>query len=138
MSRLLHLLAGSAALATIAATSAAAFQLDDRFVDNDGDLIADIPTDVSQQVDPSTLIFAYTPVEDPAVYREACRRFGVDPAEFAEHFATIPEADFVSESATEPPLDDKAEVAGGLNDLLRQHVAHVHGCCHFSRGLCAA
>lgn len=68
MSRLLHLLAGSAALATIAATSAAAFQLDDRFVDNDGDLIADIPADEAEWVDPDTLIFAYTPVEDPAVY----------------------------------------------------------------------
>jgi hypothetical protein len=33
--------------------------------DADGDLIADIPTDPSELVDPDTLIFAYTPVEDP-------------------------------------------------------------------------
>ncbi|MEJ2015778.1 MAG: phosphate/phosphite/phosphonate ABC transporter substrate-binding protein [Limibacillus sp.] len=46
----------------------AEFMLDSRFTDNDGDLIADIPSDPSQQVDPDTLIFAYTPVEDPAVY----------------------------------------------------------------------
>ena len=46
----------------------AQFKLDSRFTDNDGDLIADIPSDPSQQVDPDTLIFAYTPVEDPAVY----------------------------------------------------------------------
>jgi phosphonate transport system substrate-binding protein len=45
--------------------------LDERFCDRDGDLLADAPTDPAQQVDPDTLIFAYTPVEDPAVYREA-------------------------------------------------------------------
>jgi phosphonate transport system substrate-binding protein len=41
--------------------------LDSRFCDRDGDLVADIPTDPRQIVDPPTLIFAYTPVEDPAV-----------------------------------------------------------------------
>ncbi|MEZ5661050.1 MAG: phosphate/phosphite/phosphonate ABC transporter substrate-binding protein [Burkholderiaceae bacterium] len=49
--------------------------LDKRFCDVDGDMIADIPTDPAQQLDPSTLIFAYTPVEDPAVYREAWSDF---------------------------------------------------------------
>lgn len=44
------------------------FMLDSRYQDADGDLIADIPTDPSQLVDPDTLIFAFTPVEDPAVY----------------------------------------------------------------------
>jgi phosphonate transport system substrate-binding protein len=34
----------------------------------DGDLIADAPTDPKQFVNPSTLIFSYTPVEYPAVY----------------------------------------------------------------------
>ena len=34
----------------------------------DGDLVADTPSDPKQLVNPSTLIFAYTPVEDPAVY----------------------------------------------------------------------
>ena len=48
----------------------AEFKLDSRYTDNDGDLIADIPSDPSQQVDPDTLIFAYTPVEDPAVYNQ--------------------------------------------------------------------
>ncbi len=55
--------------------AAADFTLDSRYTDNDGDLIADIPADASQQVDPSTLIFAYTPVEDPAVYAEAWSDF---------------------------------------------------------------
>lgn len=42
--------------------------LDAQYCDRDGDLTADLPTDKSKIVDPSTIIFAYTPVEDPAVY----------------------------------------------------------------------
>ncbi len=53
----------------------AAFQLDSRYQDNDGDLIADIPADPANQIDPSTLIFAYTPVEDPAVYVDVWKEF---------------------------------------------------------------
>ena len=49
--------------------------LDDRYCDRDGDLIADAPTDESKWLDPDTLIFAYTPVEDPAVYKEAWKDF---------------------------------------------------------------
>ncbi len=49
--------------------------LDVRYCDADGDLVADTPTDPSQLVDPDTLIFAYTPVEDPAVYRTAWSDF---------------------------------------------------------------
>ncbi len=49
--------------------------LDERFCDVDGDLIADIPTDESQWIDPDTLVFAYTPVEDPAVYKTAWADF---------------------------------------------------------------
>ncbi|WP_404326634.1 phosphate/phosphite/phosphonate ABC transporter substrate-binding protein [Cobetia sp. UIB-001] len=53
----------------------AAFSLDSRYNDADGDLVADIPTDASQLKDPSTLVFAYTPVEDPAVYADAWSDF---------------------------------------------------------------
>jgi len=76
-SRLATLLAaaGLAFGASIAANPAAAQaqdcprgQLDVRFCDRDGDLVADAPTDPKQFVNPSTLIFAYTPVEDPSVY----------------------------------------------------------------------
>jgi phosphonate transport system substrate-binding protein len=49
--------------------------LDARYCDRDGDLIADIPEDSSQWVDPDTLIFAYTPVEDPAVYESVWAGF---------------------------------------------------------------
>lgn len=53
----------------------AEFALDDRYVDNDGDLIADLPEDSSKWIDPETLIFAYTPVEDPAVYADVWKGF---------------------------------------------------------------
>ena len=43
--------------------------LDTIYCDKDGDLVADVPTDVAKQRDPSTLIFAYSPVENPAVYQ---------------------------------------------------------------------
>ena len=49
--------------------------LDKRYCDRNGDLVADAPTDPSKWVDPDTLIFAYTPVEDPAVYKEAWSDF---------------------------------------------------------------
>lgn len=52
-----------------------AFKLDSRYQDNDGDLVADIPSESEDQRDPSTLVFAYTPVEDPAVYREVWSGF---------------------------------------------------------------
>ncbi|SIS96983.1 phosphonate transport system substrate-binding protein [Roseivivax lentus] len=67
-------LAAAAALAS-ATQAHAEFQLGDRYVDNDGDLIADIPTDPAELLDPDTLIFAYTPVEDPAVYAEVWQGF---------------------------------------------------------------
>lgn len=67
-----------AALAISAASilpANAEFALDSRFVDNDGDLIADIPENEADWVNPDTLIFAYTPVEDPAVYAEVWSEF---------------------------------------------------------------
>ena len=42
--------------------------LDKAYCDRNGDLVADTPTDAKQQVNPPTIIFSYTPVEDPAVY----------------------------------------------------------------------
>jgi phosphonate transport system substrate-binding protein len=43
--------------------------LDKAYCDRNDDLVADAPTDPKKLVNPSTLIFAYTPVEDPAVYK---------------------------------------------------------------------
>ena len=44
--------------------------LDKAYCDRDGDLVADAPADPKQLVNPSTIIFSYTPVEDPAVYQK--------------------------------------------------------------------
>lgn len=68
-------LAAAVAL-TIAGTAAhAEFKLSDRYQDTDGDLMADIPSDPAKLTDPDTLIFAYTPVEDPAVYAKVWEGF---------------------------------------------------------------
>lgn len=42
--------------------------LDKQYCDRNNDLVADLPLDESKWVDPGTIIFSYTPVEDPAVY----------------------------------------------------------------------
>jgi len=49
--------------------------LDPRYCDRDGDGVADPPADPGAFRDPATLLFAYTPVEDPAVYRDVWRGF---------------------------------------------------------------
>lgn len=77
----IKLLLGASAIALMSLGTSASAQdcprgdLDDRFCDVDGDLLADTPTDPADLVDPDTLIFAYTPVEDPAVYKEAWSDF---------------------------------------------------------------
>jgi phosphonate transport system substrate-binding protein len=54
---------------------AAEFKLASRFEDTDSDMVADTPGDGAKQIDPGTLIFAYTPVEDPAVYAKVWKGF---------------------------------------------------------------
>jgi phosphonate transport system substrate-binding protein len=49
--------------------------LDSRFCDRDGDLVADSPADPSKWINPDTLVFSYTPVEDPAVYENVFVEF---------------------------------------------------------------
>ncbi|MDR5897840.1 phosphate/phosphite/phosphonate ABC transporter substrate-binding protein [Halomonas vilamensis] len=66
------------ALATLHAHA----DLSSRYSDHDGDLVADVPTDESQWQDPDTLVFAYTPVEDPAVYAGVW-------SDFLEHLSTV-------------------------------------------------
>jgi len=67
-------LAGCVAAMTVIGTGLAVAQdcprgdLDKAYCDRNGDLVADAPTDPKQLINPSTLIFAYTPVEDPALY----------------------------------------------------------------------
>lgn len=49
--------------------------LDSQFCDANKDLVADTPTDPKKLRDPSTLVFAFTPVEDPSVYEKLFRPF---------------------------------------------------------------
>ena len=49
--------------------------LDRRYCDRDGDLVADFATNERVVLDPERLIFAYTPVEDPAQFREVWAGF---------------------------------------------------------------
>jgi phosphonate transport system substrate-binding protein len=55
-------------------------QLDDLYCDADGDLLADVPADAKKLKNPQTLVFTYTPIEDPAVYQNIFRNF-------LDHFA---------------------------------------------------
>ncbi|CBV42889.1 phosphate/phosphite/phosphonate ABC transporter substrate-binding protein [Halomonas elongata] len=75
-------LAASALLPFLLATGPAMAQedcprgdLDAIYCDRDGDLVADRPEDESEWANPDTLIFAYTPVEDPAIYSDIWQPF---------------------------------------------------------------
>ena len=76
-----HFVAGLAfaglalSLSPVQAAECARGTLDARYCDVDGNLEADTPTDPTKLKDPKTLIFAYTPVEDPAVYKTAWADF---------------------------------------------------------------
>ena len=70
LSKLIGNMLAASLLTVVASLSVNASDLSQRFTDADGDMVADAPTDPSKWVDPKTLIFAYTPVEDPAVYVE--------------------------------------------------------------------
>lgn len=50
-------------------------QLDTQYCDANGDLVADAPTDPAKFRDPSALVFAYSPVENPAVYQVVYQPF---------------------------------------------------------------
>ncbi len=56
--------------------------LDQRFCDENGDLVADQPKDPKAWQNPATLVFSYTPVEDPAVYENVF-------ADFMAHLAKV-------------------------------------------------
>ena len=49
--------------------------LDMRYCDENKDMVADTPTDPSKLKTPNTLVFTYTPVEDPAVYEKVFKPF---------------------------------------------------------------
>ncbi len=60
-----------------AADAACAFRgaLDEAYCDANRDMVADVPTDAAKLRDPSTIVFTYTPVEDPALYASQFKPF---------------------------------------------------------------
>jgi len=77
---LLTLVAGLAAAAlAVPAVAAEACknrgELDNMYCDANNDLVADPPTDAKKWKNPSTIVFTYTPVEDPAVYENVFKPF---------------------------------------------------------------
>ena len=56
--------------------------LDTIFCDENGDLLADTPTDPNKLLDPDTLVFSYTAVEDPSVYENVF-------SELIQHMAKV-------------------------------------------------
>lgn len=78
LARLAASVAGLAVTAGVAAAQDACShrgQLDTLYCDENRDLVADAPKDARKWRDPSALVFAYTPVEDPAVYQNAFKPF---------------------------------------------------------------
>ena len=49
--------------------------LDERYCDDNRDLVADPPADPKRQKDPPFLLFTYSPLEDPAVYEKVLETF---------------------------------------------------------------
>ncbi len=50
-------------------------ELDTNYCDEDKNMVAEAPKDKSKWKDPNTLVFAYTPIEDPAVYANLFKGF---------------------------------------------------------------
>jgi phosphonate transport system substrate-binding protein len=49
--------------------------LDERYCDEDHDMVADAPKDPKQWKDPPFLLFTYSPLEDPAVYEKILQNY---------------------------------------------------------------
>src|SRR6185295_8649964 len=78
------LLSALAALSWAAILAAPAFaadactnrgELDTMYCDANKDMVADVPADSKKWKNPSTIVFTYTPVEDPAVYENIFKPF---------------------------------------------------------------
>jgi phosphonate transport system substrate-binding protein len=85
--------------------------LDVQFCDENGDLVADTPKDSSEWLDPSTLIFSYTPVEDPTVYENVFTEF----------------MDYLSEKTGKPVKWYGAESYAAQVEAMRSGRLHVAG-----------
>ena len=67
------LAAAAPALAADACTNRG--ELDTMYCDANKDMVADVPADSKKWKNPSTIVFTYTPVEDPAVYENIFKPF---------------------------------------------------------------
>ncbi|MET0203740.1 MAG: phosphate/phosphite/phosphonate ABC transporter substrate-binding protein [Casimicrobiaceae bacterium] len=67
------LAAASPVLAADACTNRG--ELDTMYCDANKDMVADVPADPKKWKNPSTIVFTYTPVEDPAVYENIFKPF---------------------------------------------------------------
>ncbi len=87
--------------------------MDERYCDRDGDLVADLPEDESQWVDPDVLLVSYTSSEEPAVYSETW-------GEFTDHLQEVTgkEVQFV-------PADSQA----AQYEAMRAGRLHIMGTC---------
>mgnify|MGYP000982347712 FL=1 len=72
---ILSALAGASTLAMAQDACPNHGDLDKLYCDANKDLLADTPTDPAKLKDPSTIVFTYTPVEDPAKYENAFKPF---------------------------------------------------------------
>jgi phosphonate transport system substrate-binding protein len=70
---LISALCGSAAMAQDNCSNRG--DLDPQYCDANKDLVADTPTDPAKLKNPGTLVFSFTPVEDPSVYERLFRPF---------------------------------------------------------------
>jgi len=72
-------LATTSAAVTVPAVAADACksrgELDAMYCDANDDMVADVPADSKKWKNPSTIVFTYTPVEDPAVYENIFKPF---------------------------------------------------------------
>src|SRR3979490_2425272 len=50
-------------------------ELDVMYCDENSDMVADVPADPKKWKNPSTIVFPYTPVEDPVVYENIFKPF---------------------------------------------------------------
>jgi len=73
LAALLTCMFGASALAADACKNRG--ELDPQYCDDNMDLVADAPKDPSKWKNPSTIVFTYTPVEDPAVYESIFKPF---------------------------------------------------------------
>ena len=68
-------------LASNAASCELESRLKDGYIDIDCDMLVDVPLEATQLRDPKTLVWAYSPIEDPSIYADLFKPFTLHLAE---------------------------------------------------------